>query len=119
MKDFHPHRSAIRNCSACLLAGHHVLDQSGDDGEDRASGAAADDLTHDGPEVEVAARRRACDRRNEGLQNLTSTHAADGAGYGVRSEEHTSELQSLRHLVCRLLLEKKKMIAPWLTRHYV
>src|SRR5229473_5579124 len=34
------------------------------------------------------------------------------AGYGVtfklRSEEHTSELQSLAYLVCRLLLEKKK-----------
>src|SRR5215472_18556844 len=30
-----------------------------------------------------------------------------------RSEEHTSELQSLRHLVCRLLLEKKKQnISP-------
>src|SRR5215831_16332538 len=29
-------------------------------------------------------------------------------GSGKRSEEHTSELQSLRHLVCRLLLEKKK-----------
>src|SRR5947199_1074242 len=28
-----------------------------------------------------------------------------------RSEEHTSELQSLRHLVCRLLLEKKKIHA--------
>src|ERR1039458_10451741 len=27
---------------------------------------------------------------------------------GSRSEEHTSELQSLRHLVCRLLLEKKQ-----------
>src|SRR5205814_9201356 len=27
---------------------------------------------------------------------------------GLRSEEHTSELQSLRHLVCRLLLETKK-----------
>src|SRR5471030_3487967 len=27
-----------------------------------------------------------------------------------RSEEHTSELHSLRHLVCRLLLEKKKII---------
>src|SRR5437899_6124877 len=26
----------------------------------------------------------------------------------LRSEEHTSELQTLRHLVCRLLLEKKK-----------
>src|SRR5437899_5030162 len=29
-----------------------------------------------------------------------------------RSEEHTSELQSLRHLVCRLLLEKKKTLSP-------
>src|SRR5262245_62773297 len=28
----------------------------------------------------------------------------------LRSEEHTSELQSLRHLVCRLLLEKKNNI---------
>src|SRR2546425_6529176 len=28
----------------------------------------------------------------------------------VRSEEHTSELQSLAYLVCRLLLEKKKQI---------
>src|SRR5436853_1689826 len=27
----------------------------------------------------------------------------------LRSEEHTSELQSLRHLVCRLLLEKNKI----------
>src|SRR5262245_42591543 len=34
--------------------------------------------------------------------------AADGLRYNNRSEEHTSELQSLRHLVCRLLLEKKK-----------
>src|SRR5438045_5802285 len=30
-----------------------------------------------------------------------------------RSEEHTSELQSLRHLVCRLLLEKKKINRPY------
>src|SRR5258705_6201006 len=35
--------------------------------------------------------------------------ASMGAGGRLeRSEEHTSELQSLRHLVCRLLLEKKK-----------
>src|SRR3989449_4526741 len=33
---------------------------------------------------------------------------ATGAGQGERSEEHTSELQSRLHLVCRLLLEKKK-----------
>src|ERR1039458_77509 len=41
-------------------------------------------------------------------------HALVARGSGIpakgiilRSEEHTSELQSLRHLVCRLLLEKK------------
>src|SRR2546425_2121166 len=32
------------------------------------------------------------------------------AGFVRRSEEHTSELQSLAYLVCRLLLEKKKQI---------
>src|SRR3989442_5274701 len=30
----------------------------------------------------------------------------------ARSEEHTSELQSRPHLVCRLLLEKKKILTP-------
>src|SRR2546422_6593822 len=33
---------------------------------------------------------------------------ADGTDARARSEEHTSELQSRLHLVCRLLLEKKK-----------
>src|SRR5437899_9914398 len=37
----------------------------------------------------------------------TTKEALDCFGL-ERSEEHTSELQSLRHLVCRLLLEKKK-----------
>src|SRR2546422_7185778 len=35
-------------------------------------------------------------------------HDALGHQLGMRSEEHTSELQSRLHLVCRLLLEKKK-----------
>src|SRR5205814_3768205 len=35
------------------------------------------------------------------------TGAASVPNESRRSEEHTSELQSLRHLVCRLLLEKK------------
>src|SRR2546422_6954394 len=37
-----------------------------------------------------------------------STRFARRAARNVRSEEHTSELQSRLHLVCRLLLEKKK-----------
>src|SRR5207253_8707714 len=41
---------------------------------------------------------------------------ADGAGQ--RSEEHTSELQSRGHLVCRLLLEKKKKKKTLLTYRY-
>src|SRR3712207_7292001 len=34
-----------------------------------------------------------------------------GGRRGARSEEHTSELQSRQYLVCRLLLEKKKLAA--------
>src|SRR5437899_1902233 len=51
---------------------------------------------------------------NQGLANEEQAPAWPGfrqmrvANINKRSEEHTSELQSLRHLVCRLLLEKKK-----------
>src|SRR3712207_8231213 len=38
-------------------------------------------------------------------------------GGGLRSEEHTSELQSRQYLVCRLLLEKKKNIIQ--SKHYI
>src|SRR2546425_9429783 len=38
-------------------------------------------------------------------------------GVAGRSEEHTSELQSLAYLVCRLLLEKKKRIPPATKEH--
>src|SRR5262245_25647118 len=46
-------------------------------------------------------RRNPCERRGPPSRRKT-------ANILLRSEEHTSELQSLRHLVCRLLLEKKK-----------
>src|SRR5205814_8748649 len=38
---------------------------------------------------------------------MTRRVKAAGDHWVVRSEEHTSELQSLRHIVCRLLLEKR------------
>src|SRR5690348_17391945 len=41
-------------------------------------------------------------------RSTASTASARSAGKPPRSEEHTSELQSPVHLVCRLLLEKKK-----------
>src|SRR5258706_5995051 len=46
----------------------------------------------------------------------------DARAGSLRSEEHTSELQSLTNIVCRLLLEKKNtprtklLNGPWLTR---
>src|SRR5258705_9048226 len=62
----------------------------------------------------------ACTTREDCNPNFTKaddkagpTHPQKWEGYCVptdRSEEHTSELQSLRHLVCRLLLEKKKKL---------
>src|SRR5437899_9785570 len=39
---------------------------------------------------------------------LPCVHSSRWSWSVTRSEEHTSELQSLRHVVCRLLLEKKK-----------
>src|SRR5438045_7123220 len=53
---------------------------------------------------------------NSAASPATSLMKAPGAsGIAARSEEHTSELQSLRHLVCRLLLEKKKEKTPRMT----
>src|SRR2546430_4770787 len=51
---------------------------------------------------------RSCPTRG-GLQvSLRDDHPA-----GLRSEEHTSELQSQSNLVCRLLLEKKNRLGAW------
>src|SRR5207253_9947124 len=56
---------------------------------------------------------RQCDLRDLARPARTSYPAAGGSGgkarrlHRERSEEHTSELQSRGHLVCRLLLEKK------------
>src|SRR3712207_8324410 len=47
-----------------------------------------------------------------------ASSAGGGSGRGCgrkRSEEHTSELQSRQYLVCRLLLEKKNINAPFTT----
>src|SRR5437016_9460802 len=61
---------------------------------------------------------------NQIYDGLTSTKEfsglpcvrAGGTGLGcLRSEEHTSELQSLTNLVCRLLLEKKKLASMLMT----
>src|SRR3712207_7184681 len=56
----------------------------------------------------------------EGGPRRRPANAAAGEARGPRSEEHTSELQSRQYLVCRLLLEKKKLspqhnITPQLT----
>src|SRR2546422_7368484 len=49
------------------------------------------------------------DEQQSPSKTLPSSHSSPGSR---RSEEHTSELQSRLHLVCRLLLEKKKKPPP-------
>src|SRR3712207_7653484 len=46
------------------------------------------------------------------LQGMTA-HYLTHSTFPLRSEEHTSELQSRQYLVCRLLLEKKKRLNTW------
>src|SRR2546425_13334052 len=57
-----------------------------------------------------AAHERGHDERRPAPDHLSLRQAVGDAQQTVvgRSEEHTSELQSLAYLVCRLLLEKKK-----------
>src|SRR2546427_5919925 len=52
-----------------------------------------------------------------GLGPIRLDSCGSACAGGVRSEEHTSELQSQSNLVCRLLLEKKKTDTPRELRH--
>src|SRR5947208_10442568 len=59
--------------------------------------------------VPQASRTYVADRRGRFASNYGCEHRKQpSVANGGRSEEHTSELQSPDHLVCRLLLEKKK-----------
>src|SRR5687768_18317631 len=63
---------------------------------------------------QASVQRNACQRRTHRVFAHAEMNDASIVGAGretvTRSEEHTSELQSRLHLVCRLLLEKKKNI---------
>src|SRR2546422_5363977 len=50
--------------------------------------------------------------RTYSLSSAIASRSRGPAVLSTRSEEHTSELQSRLHLVCRLLLEKKNRILP-------
>src|SRR3989441_2445783 len=69
-----------------------------------------------------AARARAPQRSARLGRHVARGRAGRGRGArGRRSEEHTSELQSLAYIVCRLLLEKKKKVdflAPYDRAHF-
>src|SRR3989442_10453615 len=52
---------------------------------------------------------RRCPRSQGACPGSQVPRTASSRGNRLRSEEHTSELQSRPHLVCRLLLEKKKI----------
>src|SRR5439155_23282992 len=56
----------------------------------------------------ATSNERRQDRRAQNRFCSNFGHCRHRPGCGSRSEEHTSELQSRGHLVCRLLLEKKK-----------
>src|SRR5690349_22542976 len=59
------------------------------------------------PHAGVAVRGLVHARRGPGVLSRTDRRSGDAVEAHRRSEEHTSELQSRRDLVCRLLLEKK------------
>src|ERR1035438_10233430 len=87
--------------------GHVVEDDEGEEGHDQHKCGLVDALLHNHADV---AADRALDeqQQNHAAVENWEGQQVENAEVEARSEEHTSELQSLRHLVCRLLLEKKK-----------
>src|SRR2546429_1892273 len=80
-----------------------------------ASSPSTPSWKHDEPGA--CARMAGGDRPHRG----TGDGVRRGPARSYRSEEHTSELQSRLHIVCRLLLEKKKqdkMVMPRTHLHY-
>src|SRR3712207_8966651 len=96
----------IRRPPRSTLFPYTTLFRSLDPGEMRRVHAQLDPFEAGGAEVLVVTvqeRSRQCELREDGQERA------------VRSEEHTSELQSRQYLVCRLLLEKKKKTQTHIT----
>src|SRR5262245_65069434 len=91
----HPPTSTLFPYTTLFRSGPGRADP-GRDPDDRARAADQRGDVHAGP------------LRASGVRPAAVRHLEARSGPAWRSEEHTSELQSLRHLVCRLLLEKKK-----------
>src|SRR5258708_26417353 len=62
----------------------------------------------EGPHARIASARARIEGPHARIASAPTRKRSSHAGLRSRSEEHTSELQSPDHLVCRLLLEKKK-----------
>src|SRR5690349_3610213 len=117
--------AAVEESTPAAAPGSDKLRVSREVGTGKGAGAAEDAIARDQQlrdaqariaalEKTIAEMQRAVELRNQTLAQLQAqADAAKGkapaAGEAApRSEEHTSELQSRRDLVCRLLLEKKK-----------
>src|SRR3989442_7974677 len=73
-------------------------------------------FTVDGTRIEAWASHKSFRRKDDPGDQPSASGEVDFHGEkrgNERSEEHTSELQSRPHLVCRLLLEKKKNRTHW------
>src|SRR2546429_2749253 len=110
-------RTRLANGLEVILAESHTIPKFHGELLFRSGNAAAADRSIGLAEMTAivlrsGTRKRASRKIEEDLRRIgadLSAHAgSDASAISFRSEEHTSELQSRLHLVCRLLLEKKK-----------
>src|SRR2546422_4145303 len=92
-----------------------ILLQAAEDAAARARSGGLDVAGLRGSDSRAPRDRGQRDRGRR--RDLVVVRPVPASGHG-RSEEHTSELQSRLHLVCRLLLEKKKKNQYYLVVHY-
>src|SRR2546429_6019378 len=113
-----PQRSRARRCCAAKRTLHgedrsEILDKR-ERGGPKWTAKMAQSLTASDTRLRSKATASATPKSYACNRRSTLSKQTPGSAYSrlIRSEEHTSELQSRLHLVCRLLLAKKNTVTP-------
>src|SRR5205823_10445117 len=96
-------------CPICESEYNPGIKHCPDDGAELVEQLTTETAVHDNSDARfVTLHTLSSPAEGEMVSDILRQNGVRAVVQGARSEEHTSELQSLAYLVCRLLLEKKK-----------
>src|SRR5690625_5551631 len=108
MPNLKDERADLKAKAGAILDGAKAMSRELTDEETAKVESIFEDIKSLDEQIEKATKSDDLFKRFEGLADDEKAPVVKSGSDKPRSEEHTSELQSRGHLVCRLLLEKKK-----------